>query len=270
MLRRVDITSLGYRTDLMIRVMEGSEVTDHRDYLVVRSPASPAFWWGNFILLAAPPPPGEAARWLARFAEEFPAAGHVALGVDATEPGAADRSGLIEAGLRVERTTVMTASSVREPPRPNHDAQYRPLAGDEDWQHSLELRLATDESGEPAATRAFYEQRTADARRLAESGHGAWFGAFAGDRLVAQLGVFSDGSGVARYQNVETDPAWRRKGLAGTLVWRAGRYAADRLGARTLVIVADPRGEAIRVYRSAGFTEAEAQLAFERPSPATS
>lgn len=270
MLRRVDITSLGYRTDLMIRVMEGSEVTDHRDHLVVRSPASPAFWWGNFILLAAPPRPRESARWLARFAEEFPAADHVALGVDATEPGAADRSGLIEAGLRVERTTVMTASSVREPPRPNRDAQYRPLAGDEDWQHSLELRLATDETGEPAATRAFYEQRTADARRLAESGHGAWFGAFAGDRLVAQLGVFSDGSGIARYQNVETHPAWRRKGLAGTLVWRAGCYAAERLGAHTLVIVADPKAEAIRVYRSAGFTAAEAQIAFERPSPATS
>lgn len=270
MLRRVDVTSLGYRTDLMIRVMEGSEVTDHGDHLVVRSPASPAFWWGNFILLAAPPPSREAAGWLATFAEEFPAADHVALGIDATEPHAADRSGLIEAGLRVERTTVLTASSVHEPPRPNHDAQYRPLAGDEDWQRSLELRLATDEGGEPAATRAFYEQRTADARRLTGRGHGAWFGAFAGDRLVAQLGVFSDGSGIARYQNVETHPAWRRKGLAGTLVWRAGRYAADELGAHTLVIVADPRAEAIRVYRSAGFTEAEAQISFERPSPATS
>jgi GNAT superfamily N-acetyltransferase len=266
----VDVTSLGYRTDLMIRAMEGSEVADHRDHVVVRSPASPAFWWGNFILLAAPPAPQETARWLARFAEEFPAADHVALGIDATEPHAADRSGLIEAGLRVERTTVMTASTVHEPSRPNHDAQYRPLAGEQDWRRSLELRLATDEAGEPYTTRAFYEQRTADARRLAENGHGAWFGAFAGDRLVAQLGVFSDGSGIARYQNVETHPAWRRKGLAGTLVWRAGRYAADELGARTLVIVADPRGDAVRIYRSAGFTEAEAQIAFERPSPATS
>ena len=164
----------------------------------------------------------------------------------------------------------MTASPVHQPPRPSHDARYRPLSGAGDWQRSLELRLATDEGGELATTRAFYEQRTADARRLAENGHGAWFGAFAGDRLVAQLGVFSDGSGVARYQNVETHPAWRRKGLAGTLVWQAGRYAADQLGAHTLVIVAEPRRDAIRVYRSVGFTEAEAQIAFERPSPATS
>jgi GNAT superfamily N-acetyltransferase len=265
----VDVTSLGYRTDLMIRVMEGSEVADHRDHVVVRSPASPAFWWGNFILLAAPPPPREAARWLARFAEVFPAADHVALGIDATEPHAADRSGLVEAGLRVERSMVMTASAVHAPPRPNHDAHYRPLASEEDWRHSLELRLASDEGGEPTATRAFYEQRTADARRLTENGHGAWFGAFAGERLIAQLGVFSDGSGIARYQNVETHPAWRRKGLAGTLVWRAARYAIDQLGARTLVIVADPGGSAIRVYRSVGFAEAEAQIAFERASAAS-
>jgi GNAT superfamily N-acetyltransferase len=269
----VDVTSLGYRTDLMIRVMEGSEVADHRDHVVVRSPASPAYWWGNFIVLAAPPPPRQAARWLARFAEVFPAADHVALGVDVTEPHAADRSGLIEAGLRVERNTVMTAPAVHEPPRPDRDAQYRPLSGDEDWQRSLELRLAADDGplkdGGPGPTHAFYQQRTADARRIAEKGHGAWFGAFAGDRLVAQLGVFSDGSGIARYQNVETHPAWRRKGLAGTLVWQAGRYAADELGARTLVMVADPHGDAIRVYRSVGFMEAETQIAFERP-PATS
>jgi ribosomal protein S18 acetylase RimI-like enzyme len=266
----VDVTSLGYRTDLMTRVMEGSEVADHGDHLVVRSPASPAFWWGNFILLAAPPPPREAAKWLARFAEAFPAADHVALGIDATKPHAADRSGLVEAGLRIERSTVMTAFAVHEPPQPNHEVRYRPLAGHEDWQRSLGLRLACDDGGEPAATRAFYAQRTADARRLAENGHGAWFGAFAGHRLVAQLGVFSDGSGTARYQNVETDPAWRRKGLAGTLVWRAGRYATDQLGARTLVIVADPDGAAIRIYRSVGFAGAEAQIAFERPSAAVS
>jgi ribosomal protein S18 acetylase RimI-like enzyme len=270
----VKVTSLGYRTDLMIRAMEGSEVTDHHDHLVVRSPGRPAYWWGNFLLLAAPPSPRDAARWLARFAEVFPRADHVALGIDATERHAADRSGLIEAGLRAERNTVMTAAAVHEPPRPNRAARYRPLTGDEDWQRSFELRLATDDrpsgDGGPGATRAFYQQRTADARRVTEDGHGAWFGAFAGDRLVAQLGVFSDGHGIARYQNVETHPAWRRRGLAGTLVWEAGRYAAAELGAHTLVMVADPGGHAIYVYRSVGFADTEAQLAFQRASPATS
>lgn len=249
----------------MIRAMEGSEVADYRDHIVIRSPARPAYWWGNFILLAAAPEPRQAARWLSRFTEAFPAAGYVALGIDATQPHAADRSGLLEAGLVAERSTVMTATALREPPHPNLSAEYRPLASDGDWQQSFELRLAADDGGHVAATRAFYEQRTADARRLAENGHGAWFGAFADGRLAAQLGVFSDGSGIARYQNVETHPAWRRNGLAGTLVWHAGQWAVDQLGARTLVIVADPRANAIRVYRSVGFADAEAQIAFERP-----
>jgi len=264
----VNVVSLGYRTDLMVRAMEGSEVTDCGDHIVVRSPAHPAYWWGNFLLLAAAPQPRETPRWLARFGELFPAAEHVALGIDATQPDAADRSGLFEAGLRIERSIVLTAARLTEPPYPDRSADYRPLAGDEDWRSSLELRLAADDGSEAAVTRAFYEQRTVDARRLTENGDGAWFGAFDGGQLVAQLGVFSDGSGIARYQNVETHPAWRRKGLAGTLVWRAGRWALAELAARTLVIVADPGASAIRVYRSVGFADTETQIGFERPPQA--
>lgn len=249
----------------MVRRMEGSEVTGYPDHVVVRSPAHPGFWWGNFILLAAAPRPRQAAGWLARFAEVFPEAGHVAFGVDSTGPDAAERSGLAEAGLRIERTTVLTAGILHQPPHVNRAADYRPLAGDADWQQSLELRLAAGAGSDVATTRVFYDQRTADARRVAEGGHGAWFGAFTGGRLAAQLGIFSDGSGVARYQNVETHPDWRRAGLAGTLVWRAGRWALRHLGAHTLVIVADPAAGAIRVYRSAGFRDAETQTAFQRP-----
>jgi GNAT superfamily N-acetyltransferase len=260
----VQVTSLGYRTDLMVRRMEGSEVADYADHVVVRSSGHPGFWWGNFILLATAPRPREAAGWLARFAEVFPGSGHVALGVDATGPEAAERTGLPEAGLRLERSTVLTADAVHEPPQVNLAVEYRPLADAADWQQSLDLRIAADD-GSGAANQAFYQQRTADARRVAENGHGAWFGAFADGRLAAQLGIFSDGSGVARYQNVETDPDWRRQGLAGTLVWQAGQYARTHLAAHTLVIVADPAAEAIRVYRSVGFRDAETQTAFQRP-----
>ena len=47
----MEIRSLGYRTDLMVRAREGSLVEDRGDYLVIRSPGNPAFWWGNFLLL---------------------------------------------------------------------------------------------------------------------------------------------------------------------------------------------------------------------------
>jgi hypothetical protein len=79
----VQAVSLGFRTDVALRVLEGAQVADRGDYLVIRSPDNPGFWWGNFILLSAPLGPGTAGAWLARFAAEFPAARHVTFGVDA-------------------------------------------------------------------------------------------------------------------------------------------------------------------------------------------
>ena len=78
------VTSLGYRTDLALRALEGGTETDRGDYLVVRNPALPDFWWGNFLLLARPPRPGSASDWLATFAAEFPDAEHLAIALDAT------------------------------------------------------------------------------------------------------------------------------------------------------------------------------------------
>jgi 1-aminocyclopropane-1-carboxylate deaminase len=58
---------------------------------------------------------------------------------------------------------------------------------------------------------------------------------------------------------VETHPDFRGRGLAGTLVHRVSGYGFDELGARTLVMVADPDYLAIRVYRSVGFADTEVQ-----------
>jgi ribosomal protein S18 acetylase RimI-like enzyme len=97
-------------------------------------------------------------------------------------------------------------------------------------------------------------------RQLQSQGYGAWFGAFLAGRMVSGLGVFGDGSGAVRFQNVETHPEHRNKDLAGTLVHAASRYAQQDLGAQTQVIVADQTGTAIRIYRSVGFRDAETQV----------
>jgi GNAT superfamily N-acetyltransferase len=258
----VEVRSLGYRTDLMIRILEGSQVEDRGDYLVIRSLRNPTYWWGNFLLLAAPRP-GQAARWLAAFAAEFPAARHVAIGVDVTEISAVDIGEYIAQDLRLERSSVLTAQELADPPRPNRQAVYRELSGDDDWRQSAELRAAVN-AGEPGSDPEFLLARVAAERALTEAGHGSWYGAFADGGLVAQLGIITDGSGVARYQSVETHPDWRRRGLAGSLVWQAGQHGLDALGASTLVIVADPHADAIRVYRTLGFADAETQVGFER------
>jgi ribosomal protein S18 acetylase RimI-like enzyme len=78
----------------------------------------------------------------------------------------------------------------------------------------------------------------------------------------------SVGGGRARYQAVETDPDFRRRGLAGSLVFHVSRFGFEALEAHTLVMVADPNYFAIDLYRALGFEATQAQLQIERP-PAT-
>jgi ribosomal protein S18 acetylase RimI-like enzyme len=255
----VEIRSLGYRTDLAILALEGSQVTDQGDYLVIRTTANPDYWWGNFLLLRDLKP-GSGTGWLDTFTAEFPGARHLTLGVDEPDAASVDAGEL--PGMTRERNAVMTAAAVHAPPRPNTDAVIRTLAGDVDWRQSFELATALY-AGEPGGDAAFLSAQLKAKRSLTESGHAAWFGAFLDGTLVAQLGLVTGIAGLARYQSVETHPAARRRGLAGTLVWHAGT-AAIAAGTRTLVMVADPDDDAIRVYRSVGFTETESQLGFIR------
>jgi GNAT superfamily N-acetyltransferase len=259
----VQVTSLGFRTDLGLRVREGAEVVDRGAYLVIRTPDNPDFWWGNFLLLGGAPGPGTAGTWLARFAAEFPAARHVALGVDLAGGEVAIPDDFLAAGLEPLRVTVLVTGDVRPPPHPNVEAEIRPLRSGADWRQSVDLSIRCYDGGEPGE---YLRRRVTAWRRLTQEGLGAWFGAFVGGRLLAQLGLFDASEGYARYQQVETDPAARRLGLAGTLVWHAGRYGRQVLGADTLVIVADPANAAIRVYRSCGFADVQSQLTLERPS----
>ena len=258
------VNSLGFQTDLMVRALESSQVIDHPDYVTVRSPANPEFWWGNFLLLPAAAAHGPAGPWLGLFRSEFPGAGHLALGLDGTGVPEPDFGSFATAGLEQVRENVLAAPALREPPRPNREAVIRPLAGDQDWQQAVELQATCDAADGGPATRTFVEARYAARRRATEAGHGAWFGAFRDGELVAQLGIFARPGGLARYQDVGTHPGARRQGLAGTLVWRAGQHALGELGARTLVIVADPTEAAIRVYRSVGFADHETQLSMNR------
>lgn len=115
--------------DLMIWVLEGSQIEDRGDYLVIRSPDDPSFWWGNFLLLSALPPPGLAGEWLARFAAEFPGASHVALGVDVIEAGTVDPRELLAAGFRFTRLSVLTGSDVQPAAAPQRQSQLPDALG---------------------------------------------------------------------------------------------------------------------------------------------
>ncbi|MFJ4923486.1 GNAT family N-acetyltransferase [Streptomyces sp. NPDC088725] len=244
--------------------MAGAVLDDRASHLVVRTPANPGYHWGNFALFGAPPAPGDAERWAAVFAREFPGAEYLALGVDGTDGAPGDSSARARLGVAAEVYAVLTATRLNPPARPNPAADIRPLATDNDWAQALALRIACEDSAPSDGYMAFMEKKTAEYRMLTEAGHGAWFGAFLGGRMRAGAGLFGHAGGPVRFQNVETHPGFRRRGLAASVVHRAGQWGLRERRARPLVIVADPEYHAIRVYRGLGFTEIERQVMLYR------
>jgi ribosomal protein S18 acetylase RimI-like enzyme len=256
----MEVLSRAWRSDLGLLELSGSSIEHHPTHVVVRTPDNPGFYWGNFLLLRRAPLRRDVQRWLDLFAETFPDARHVSLGIDDPAGAAADLQALADAGFEVDVSSVMTADDVRPPPRANSSATVRALESDDDWEQRVTLSLAchADQAGE--GYEEFTRRRGAAERRLVDGGVGTWFGAFEGGLMLSGLGIFRAGDHLARYQDVETHPEARGRGLASTLVHAAGEHALDRLGARTLVIVADPDYHAIRIYREVGFQDSETQL----------
>jgi ribosomal protein S18 acetylase RimI-like enzyme len=258
------VRSIGWRTDLALRQLEGAEIHAHEHHLVVRTAANPTYRWANFLLFDAPPRAGDAERWIELFEREFPSAGYLAFGVESPAGELGELAGLTVAGVTATTDTVLSAGELRAPARDAPAAALRELRGDADWRQLLALRLAMGEQAHEPAFEEFVERQLQTQRGVCERGHGAWFGAFDGDRLCSSLGIFDAGAGMARFQNVDTHPAHRRRGLARALLLAAGAYARARLGAHTLVIAADPDYFAIELYRALGFRERERHVQLER------
>jgi RimJ/RimL family protein N-acetyltransferase len=255
----MNIRSLGLRTDLFFLRHQG-EVIEREGYLVARSPGEPGYHWGNLLVFPEAPRPGDRARWLELFAREFPpdsGVRHMTFAWDdpTGAPGAAGE--FLAEGFHFDPCDVLVAEEVLPPPRPNAAAELRPLEGDGEWARAAETAvLCRDPRYAEDSYRTFAERRMTAQRQLVEAGHGAWWGAFRGGELVADMGVFLDGE-VARYQSVQTHPDHRRQGLCGTLLHRAAAWASEERGARVFVIEAEPEGDAGRVYRAAGFLPRE-------------
>jgi ribosomal protein S18 acetylase RimI-like enzyme len=265
----MDVRSLAFRTDLALLKLAGSEVEDRVSHLVVRTPNNPGYRWGNFYLLARPLRADEVHAIIAAYDTDFPHSSHRAFGVDGTANQREALGPLVSVGLRIDRSTVMTATSVHPPPRPNTEASYRPLTSDDDWAQQVEVSIAVEEDEDKDnGYLAFATQKALDDRALCEAGHGSWWGAFVDGRLASVMGLVDAGDGLARYQSVATHPQFRGRGLAGTLVHRLAAYGFDELGASTLVMVADPEYLAIRIYRSVGFNGTETQTQLEQPDRA--
>lgn len=243
---------LGWHTDLAVLRLNGAQVDEHADHLVVRSPDNPLYRWGNFVLVTDLARVDEPERWLTVFEQEFPEAPYRAIGLVAA-PQDPDRWSALD--LELDHDDVLAAETCPEPTTVPQGYLVKQIADAIEWEQSTGLRTKEFASEDPHE--AEFERRSTRTRiEASKTGKVAWFGAFHGDLLVAELGIVLCGDGVARYQAVVTAAEHRRHGLAGHLLGVAAQWAADRR-ARSWVIVAEDGGEAARLYRSRGFAPAE-------------
>ncbi len=259
----------GLATDLAILRLGGSSVEQRDGYRVVRTPANPLFHWGNFLIVdpgaaGADPDVEDAPRWLATFAREFPGASYVAISLPRLPTGPA----WSRAGVPIELDDVLVAGAVPTlvPLAPGYRAVQLRLDDLGRWEGLRRLALADLEENLPrdGVNEAFTRARVAARRALVASGAGASFAAVddAGE-VVAALGIVNCGAR-ARYQDVITAPGHRRRGLARHLLTVAADWAGGQ-GCRAWVIVAAAAGPAGRIYRAAGFAEADRAVSAYRP-----
>ena len=260
------LRSLAWRTDLIFPSFDG-EIVDRGRYLVIRTPSNPTFYWGNFLLFDRPPAAGDEERWPRLFAKEIgapPLVRHQTFGWDSPEgdPGAAQD--FVTRGFRLIHSSVLTAATVTPPPHFASQIVVRPLETDDDWRQATENQILSREAGhDEAGYRVFKLAEMRRYRKMALARRGAWFGAFLGGTLVADLGIYHL-SKLGRFQLVETHPEHRRQGYAGTLVYQAARHALGQMGVETLVLVADADSPAERLYCSVGFLPVEREVGLER------
>ncbi len=262
----MNVKSLGYRTDLIFHAFDG-EILDRGDYLVIRTPSNPTFYWGNFLLFSRPPREGDFSTWCELFAMEIgtpPGTEHQVFGWDSPEGVQGATQPFLQAGFRLNRNAVMTSKEPRSPARPSDRVSIRALKTEADWEQALENQVICREPEfEEREYREFRRQQMGRYRRMVAAGLGDWFGAFIDQQLVGDLGLFFEG-GVGRFQSVQTHPDFRRRGVAGMLIFESGRQARAAYDLHTLVIVAEHASSAARLYESLGFRPSEKQVGLER------
>ena len=242
----------GWETDLAVLRHGGSVIEDRGDHLLVRTPDNPGFHWGNLLFVTDEDAVDEGDRWVRTFQAAIPDATWVAVGLIRLPD---DRASGPPRGSTWSWTTC--SPLVRCPGRRRSPEGYmvRRLDGD-DWAQSVARSVAeNDRTGEhdPESYARFASAQVQAQRALSERDVAAFFGAFAGDDLVASLGIVRlryDGALPERRHRRGAPPPW-----AGRAPPRRRRAVVGRQRLRRWVIVTEATNPAGRVYRSFGFEQ---------------
>ena len=271
---RVEELGLGWQSHLLA-CRFGAQIIERDDCIVLRIPDNPTYYWGNCLILPAPPRDDDVAHWLARFHEEIarhqPESTHRAFGIDAAALDDAlpawRAAGIDEfdemAVLTLEPAGLAARPSARDAP----GLELRALDLPRELELAIEAQVAArDASFEAEGYRVFRRSAMQRVAAMQAQGIAEWFGALVGGVLAADCGLVHDGV-MGRFQFVETQAEWRRRGLCRALIHHVCDHAFHTLGLQRLVMCADPHDVAIGIYRSVGFVQIESHWCLQRRPP---
>lgn len=256
--------SLEWRTERLVGSLStevASVPTDSGDLRCwsVRTPANPIYVWGNCLHFSRPPRVGESGAWITLHKRAFPELApwkFHCFSWDTVDKSAEVPPEFYEQGYELGESLIYATPRLHRAPTQYEGLEVKPFTTDAEWAEDLEYRL--DFLGYTKQHQIdFLRYRFEAFRDLVRAKRGQWYGArFAGE-WMGSMGIFW-GGGLARYQEVMTHAAYRRRSICRTMCYAASELALRECPDIQLFVTAAERdGPACSSYESLGFTVRE-------------
>jgi len=247
--------NLGLATDLLLHTETGV-VESRDDYIVVRTPDAPEYFFGNMLVLQQRPLGSDLKRLehdFARLIGTPPLIAHRTFAWPESADSVVTLDAFVEQGYDATVCQVLAAHAddIRAVAT-NSWVKVRPFAAQQDWDDWSRMQLADMPNPTDITSQRYMAHQQTAYRRLIDRGLGNWWGAFINDEQVGSLGLFFL-DGIGRFQSVITGPQHRNRNVCKTLVSEVIRQSAGR--SSRLVIVADETYHAGKIYEAMGFQQ---------------
>ncbi|MCI5072244.1 GNAT family N-acetyltransferase [bacterium] len=249
------IEHLGIKTDLMLNAFSGL-VEEKDNYTVIKTMSNPESYWGNYLIFNQAPQKGDYQRWCTIFDQEFfyySQKHHYAftwLDQNIMKPNTEEFE---SHGFNLETNQVMRLDQFNHDTKFNDVIEIKSLKSDQEWNDTLELQiLCSVRAHATQSDRTFKTEQFKQYRTMSQQNRGHWYGAYIGNKLIADLGIFHNNK-IGRYQAVETHPDFRNQNICKAMIKACGEMAIEEHKLKSLIIVADEHDYAKNIYTSVGF-----------------
>jgi GNAT superfamily N-acetyltransferase len=251
------VKTLAMKTDLFFHQLEAS--MDYiKDYILVKTKTRPEYFWGNYLITTKKIDSTETLQnILATYSEFFKSHNDFkTIAFDISDGDIGDETILSEQGFTIERNKLLSTSEVNPPPKFNEKFEFKQISITSEIEQLIEVHVSEDWYLPKEQEIPFLNDKFKSLNELEKRGIGKRFGAYIDGKLVADLGIYSEGT-LGRFNDVATHKEYQRRGLCGSLVYKASQYAFEKMGIDLLTMQADENYHAAKIYESVGFKEIE-------------